>query len=43
MSSELGDRHAGKVRPEPRHAVLAVNAANTLCAFVLASVEASAV
>ena len=38
MSNAMGDRHGGaSVRPKAHHAALAVNAANTLCTFVLAS------
>jgi hypothetical protein len=38
MSNLLGDRHGGTgARPKPHHAHLAVNAANTLCSFMLAS------
>jgi hypothetical protein len=43
MSNALGDRHGGGgARPKPHHAHLAVNAANTLCTFVLASYAAQA-
>ena len=37
MSNELADRHAGRRRPPPHHARLAVNAANTLCSFLVDS------
>ena len=37
MSNELADRHAGRRRPLPHHARLAVNAANTLCSFLVDS------
>jgi hypothetical protein len=38
ISNELGDRHGGSgVKPKPHHAILAVNATNTLCTFMLAS------
>jgi hypothetical protein len=38
MSNQLGDRHGGRVtQPKPHHAHLAVNAANTLCTFILES------
>lgn len=38
MSNVMGDRHGGGgVRPKRHHAALAVNAANTLCEFVMGS------
>ncbi|MCB1884894.1 MAG: abortive infection family protein [Geminicoccaceae bacterium] len=37
ISNELADRHAGRHRPQPHHARLAVNAANTFCSFMLDS------
>jgi hypothetical protein len=37
MSNELADRHAGRRRPLPHHARLAVNVANTLCSFLVDS------
>ena len=38
ISNDLGDRHGGSLaKPKPHHALLAVNAANTLCTFLSAS------
>lgn len=38
MSNRMGDRHGGgRVRPHQHHAALAVNVANTLCSFLVAS------
>jgi Abortive infection C-terminus len=38
ISNDLGDRHGGSLaKPQPHHALLAVNAANTLCTFLNAS------
>ena len=41
LSNALGDRHGGRrVRPELRHARLAVNSANTLCAYIVHAYQA---
>jgi len=38
ISNSLADRHGGSgARPKPHHAHLAVNAANTLCTFILSA------
>lgn len=38
IAASLLDRHGGRrIRPKAHHAQLAVNAANTLCSFILAS------
>ena len=37
ISNNMGDRHAGGIQPKKHHAILAVNAANTLCTFLSAS------
>jgi hypothetical protein len=38
ISNDLGDRHGGSLaKPKAHHALLAVNAANTLCTFLSAS------
>jgi len=39
LSNTLGDRHGGGQKPKPHHAMLVVNAANTLCSFVSTSFE----
>lgn len=39
ISNKMGDRHARKHSPSMHHAVLAVNVANTLCVFLLSSMN----
>ncbi|VVM08109.1 abortive infection family protein [Methylacidimicrobium tartarophylax] len=39
FANKAGDRHAGKYKPAARHARLAVNAAFTLCEFLLESFQ----
>lgn len=39
VSNKMGDRHARQYQPKKHHAVLAVNSANTLCGFLISSLE----
>ncbi|MEI6458289.1 MAG: abortive infection family protein [Pseudomonadota bacterium] len=39
MANKASDRHARRYNPAPHHARLAVNAAFTLCEFLLESLE----
>jgi hypothetical protein len=39
IGNKMSERHVRKYRPARHHALLAVNAANTLCEFLISSQE----